>query len=386
MLAPATIRVWYTIHKWTSLICTAFLLMLCVTGLPLIFHHELEHMLGAVEAPKMPAGTSRAPLDQIVENGLQRFPREVVQFVIWDEDEPDIVYLSLAEAYDAPSDDNRLLVMDSRTGAILDAPDTQSGFLYVMFKLHVDMFAGLPGKLFLGVMGLLFVVAIVSGVVLYAPFMRRLPFGTVRRERSRRLKWLDLHNLLGIATVMWVLVVGATGVINTWAELVLGVWKADQLAEMVAPYSGQSAPESPGSLDAAMATARAAIPGMHPSFVAYPGTAFSSPHHYAVFMKGDSPFTSRLLQPALVDAQTAELTDSRPLPWYVTALLVSQPLHFGDYGGLPLKIVWAVLDILAIVVLGSGLYLWLVKREATAPRGEPDPLQGDPAVVLARRS
>jgi len=41
---------------------------------------------------------------------------------------------------------------------------------------------------------------------------------------------------------------------------------------------------------------------------------------------------------------------------------VSQPLHFGDYGGLPLKIVWALLDLIAIVVLGSGVYLWLGRR------------------------
>ena len=52
-------------------------------------------------------------------------------------------------------------------------------------------------------------------------------------------------------------------------------------------------------------------------------------------------------------------------PWYVTALQLSEPLHFGDYGGLPLKVLWALLDILTIVVLGSGLYLWL-KRGATA--------------------
>jgi uncharacterized iron-regulated membrane protein len=42
--------------------------------------------------------------------------------------------------------------------------------------------------------------------------------------------------------------------------------------------------------------------------------------------------------------------------------LVSQPLHFGDYGGMPLKIIWALLDIMTIVVIGSGLYLWIVKR------------------------
>ena len=64
----------------------------------------------------------------------------------------------------------------------------------------------------------------------------------------------------------------------------------------------------------------------------------------------------------LVDAGTNELTASPPLPWYLTALLVSQPLHFGDYGGRPMQILWALLDIATIVVLGSGLYLWLRRR------------------------
>lgn len=47
----------------------------------------------------------------------------------------------------------------------------------------------------------------------------------------------------------------------------------------------------------------------------------------------------------------------------MTALLVSQPLHFGDYGGMPLKVLWAALDVITIVVLGSGLYLWWQRRK-----------------------
>jgi uncharacterized iron-regulated membrane protein len=43
-------------------------------------------------------------------------------------------------------------------------------------------------------------------------------------------------------------------------------------------------------------------------------------------------------------------------------LLVSQPLHFGDYGGVPLKVLWASLDVITIVVLASGLYLWWTRR------------------------
>ena len=50
------------------------------------------------------------------------------------------------------------------------------------------------------------------------------------------------------------------------------------------------------------------------------------------------------------------------MPWYVKALALSQPLHFGDYGALPLKLLWAILTLFTMIVLGSGLYLWLGKR------------------------
>jgi len=81
-------------------------------------------------------------------------------------------------------------------------------------------------------------------------------------------------------------------------------------------------------------------------------------------MRGNTPLTAKLLRPALIDAVTGKLTDTRNLPWYVATLLVSQPLHFGDYGGMPLKIIWAVLDVITIVVLITGLYLWLRRRQS----------------------
>ena len=56
------------------------------------------------------------------------------------------------------------------------------------------------------------------------------------------------------------------------------------------------------------------------------------------------------------------LTAALSLPWYLKTLELSRPLHFGDYGGMPMKVIWALLDIITIVVLSSGLYLWFKKR------------------------
>jgi uncharacterized iron-regulated membrane protein len=274
------------------------------------------------------------------------------------------MFVSVGPSITSDPSKNLLIRMDAHTGAYLDAPDVTGRFTYIMFKLHVDMFAGLPGKLFLGLMGILFCVAIISGIVVYAPSMRKLSFGTYRAGRRRVVRWLDVHNLAGILLVAWTLVVGFTGVINTWADLVLKMWQYGQLAEMTAQYRDRSPPTKLTSVNAAVEVAARAVPGMTPGFVAFPGSIFSSKSHYAVFLRGNTPLTSRLLKPALIDAETGALTDSRDMPWYVSTLFISQPLHFGDYGGMPLKILWAVLDVLTIVILVTGIYLWVRRRKA----------------------
>ncbi len=374
MSSQTSIRRWYAVHKWTSLICTAFMLLLCLTGLPLIFHEEIHHlehaMAGEPEREPRTPGTELVTLDSVIATALAAKPGDVPALVVWEEGDEQADMLRIATQPPGNLDLKKISFMDvdARNGEIKEMHDDSLDFMDIMFRLHVDLFAGLPGMLFLGVMGMLLIAAIVSGIVVYGPFMRKLDFGTVR-ESQRRLKWLDLHNLLGIVTLSWLLVVGGTGVINTWASLLIKFWQFNELATLIEPYKEKPLPQSLTSLDAAVAKAVAAEPEMTPTFVFYPGYFLTeNKHHIAVLMKGNTPVTSRLLKPVLIDAESGELTASVELPWYLKTLLLSQPLHFGDYAGLPLKIIWALLDIISIIVLGSGLYLWFARRKLTEER------------------
>ena len=361
-MTPAATRVWSWLHKWSSLVSTVFLLVLCLTGLPLVFHHQIGAWLGTeVVAPTLPADAPRATLDEVMAAAKSRFPSKMGMYVSQEPDDDTIWYVTMGDTPHSTTD-LRQVAVDARTGQPLAEPKIDGGVMGVIHTIHVELFAGQWGKLFLGSMGLLMLVAIVSGIVLYAPFMRKLRFGQVRRERSTRVKWLDLHNLLGIVTVTWALVVGATGMINTWADLVIEHWRNDQVAQLLSHYRGLPPLARLGSLEKAFANAREREPGMKIAFIAFPGTAWGSEHHYGVFMRGRTRLTERLVQPVLVDAVTGEVSSSQEPPWYMTTLLLSQPLHFGDYGGLPMQWLWAVLDVITIIVLGSGLYLWLSKR------------------------
>jgi uncharacterized iron-regulated membrane protein len=370
-MSPLSLRRWSWTHKWSSLVCTVFMLLLCLTGLPLIYHHEIGHLLGnEVEAPAMPADTPRGNIDAVIASAKELYPNKIMMYMSQEIDEPAIWNVTLG---DHPNDEHyKPIAVDARTTKVITEPAFEGGaFMSTMFRLHVDLFAGVPGKLFLGFMGLL-LVAIVSGAVLYAPFMRKIDFGTVRHERSRRLKWLDIHNVLGIVTLVWAFVVGATGMVNTWADVLLKYWQVTEVAEMLKPYEGSPPPVRMSSVHEAIHRAEAAEPGMKVAFVAFPGTPFTSAHHYGVYMRGEEAFSSRLYKPVLIDAATGEITDRRELPWYLTALLLSQPLHFGDYGGQWMKFFWALLDIATIVILVTGLYLWVkrgrkVKDKVAAP-------------------
>lgn len=366
-LSPRAVRAWMAVHKWTSLVCTLFLLMLCLTGLPLVFHDEIEALSGELteaSVPGAPSAHAGLPLDQMVALAVRQNGGGVPLFIGFSQESP-LITVTIGPSPQAAEADMRLFSFNRQTGESMGEV-LDEGVMHFLLQLHIDMFLGPWGMYFLGAMGVLFTVAIVSGVVLYVPFMRRLRFGTLRLSGSARIRWLDWHNLAGVVTLGWALVVGLTGVINAFGDPLTNHWREGELARMVEGQSGAAAlgPAQYGSIDVAMAAAKAAAPGLSPQFIGFPGGAWSSKRHYAIFFQGDTPLTSHVLTPALVDAETGMLTDMRRMPALNQALMLSKPLHFGDYGGLGLKILWALLDLATIWVLATGLVLWWKRRPA----------------------
>ncbi len=361
MITAGFVRRWYRIHKWSSLICTGFLLMSCITGLPLIFQEEIEGMTNHVHPSSATATTSYAALDPMVATAHALYPHETITSVGWDDDEPRF-FVSIAPDFKPTTREQHTISFDAHTGKRLEEVKDERGFMYVMTMLHIELFAGLPGELFLGVMALLFVVALVSGALVYGPFMRRLEFGTVRSTTLRRVRWFDLHNLIGIVTMTWGIVVGATGALNTLSGPLFASWRAQAIPALLTPYQGKPLPHTYGSLQEAVQKVHLAAPTADVVSVLFPNEVFGSPRHYLVWTHGKSDIASRIFTPYLVDVETGKIATAAPLPWYVRVLELSRPFHFGDYGGLPLKIIWAVFDLGLILVLGSGVYLWLSRR------------------------
>jgi len=178
---------WYSIHRWTSLICTLSLLLLCLTGVPLILTEEIGTWTGTtVEPADMPGVAARVSIGRMVADARARRPDDAVRYVSQSDDST-AWFVSMGKTADAGVS-TAVYKYDARTGEMIHDIDQHGGVMQTIRHLHVDLFAGLPGTLFISLMGVLFVASMVSGIVVYGVFMRGLPFGTVRRDRAPRVK------------------------------------------------------------------------------------------------------------------------------------------------------------------------------------------------------
>lgn len=354
------------LHRWASLAATLPFLVLCITGTVLIFHDEIDAALGVVPTASIEAGAEHAPFAKAVANVLAGHADERALTIGIDaEEHPGILLVVTAPKGDRGFDRAKLRFAHLDTGQPSesggDADRTLTGFL---LKLHSQWFLGPLGEVLGALIALLVLVSLLSGVVVYAPHVKRVALGVLRRGRDPRLGQLDLHNLIGAVVLGWALVVTVTGVLLGFGTIAQMIWQATELTDVRSRYAGAAvdAEHPPVDVDRAYAATLAAAPeGWHVISIIYPGTDFSTARHYSALVGGEG-LDKRIFRIALIDAADGSVPVVLQLPWYLKAILLAQPLHFGDYGGLPLKLLWTACTWLTLFITGNGAWLWWDRR------------------------
>jgi uncharacterized iron-regulated membrane protein len=373
VLSAIALRRWTSIHRWGSLFCTLNLAFLALTGIILIFRHEIDDALGTVPEMKTPSG-QMLPLSQLVDAALKTKPGWTPMTYAEDDDHPGRVFIFMSPPGIKDFAQTKPVVFNGYTGDLFEF-DFDKTFTGVVFNLHANLFLGFGGEMYLAVVGLTFFIALISGAVVYAPFLRGMLFGALRRERGARVFQLDLHNLVGVVTLAWCSVVTLTGVVLELGRPTLAYYQMTDLVAMTAPFRGRPVPEKIVPLEQAAASAEKAWPGHHIDFALFPGTPLSGDHHYSFFLATGSGISKRVLKLAMIDASDASVTVASESPWYIKAHFICSPLHFGDYAGLPLKIIWALFTLLTLFLCVSGVYLWIARlRARRVIEAEPAPI------------
>lgn len=370
---PATSR-WFRVnlwvHRWSSVVATLPFLILCITGTVLVFREEIDAALGSVPTSATPA---RADVAACMRTLARQIPdQRVLSVGIDGEGHPGVLLAVVGPPADTGFDHARLVYFDIGTGQMLGNEEPAKTFTGFILKLHAEWFLGPAGQILGALVALLVLASLLSGLVIYAPFMRKVSYGAVRRDRGARLLQLDLHNFMGSVVLGWTLVVSATGCMLGLGSVAFGIWQYTDLAALRRDFAGAApvdgrAPPVPVS-DVIRTVEARAKPGWSVRSVLYPGTDFTTPRHYGVVLGGSRGLDKKLLDVKVVDAQTGEVVRSITMPWYLQALYLSEPLHFGNYGGLPLKLLWTLCNLLALFITANGAWLFFDRRRTRTLR------------------
>jgi len=357
-------NVW--LHRWTSLIATVPFLILCLTGTVLIFHEEIDHVLGSEPESRGGAGAPTRPMREAITEVLAAYPEERIASVSLDPDHhPGVLLVVTIPNGETTFEKAELRFADLTTGELIGDADPGTSFTDVLLELHAQWFLGPVGEIVGAAIALLVLLSLLSGLVVYAPYVRRVALGIVRRGRGTRVVQIDLHNLIGAVVLGWALVVTVSGFLLGFSTLATGIWQATGLKDLRAEASALPPVElrpPPVDVDRVFAAARAsAAPGWDVVTAIFPGTEFSTPRHFTVLVAGQG-LDERLFRVAAIDAETGAVSASVEMPAYIKAITLAEPLHFGDYGGLPLKLLWTACTWLTLFITANGAWLWWDRR------------------------
>ncbi|HVU24730.1 MAG TPA: PepSY-associated TM helix domain-containing protein [Opitutus sp.] len=355
-------RLWQ-LHSWLGLIAGLGLLVIGLTGSLLVFHDELEALVNPGLIRVQPAPAGRLPLDPLLAGVNRALPDyEVTGWLVRAPAEKryaDILYLIRHG-----SDQWLLATLDPYTGRILASPRAYTATLTGwLLELHYTFFADRIGEAVAGVFAVMLCTLGVSGLWIYREFWKSVL--RLRWRRSARILFSDVHKSVGIVSVAFNLLLGFTGAYWNLTRAVAGEPAQPKMTHRL--YAGSL------SLDALVADAARRLPGFRTNFLSLPSQPAMGVTLYGAVVPS-SPLRSLYGSTVSYDAQTGAhqaTFDLRSAGAWAQAVDAFTPLHFGTFGGLPVKILWCLAGLAPGTLAVSGFVIWRLRRRAHSPAVAP---------------
>ncbi|WP_431470712.1 PepSY-associated TM helix domain-containing protein [Sphingosinithalassobacter sp. LHW66-3] len=353
-------------HATIGLIVSALLYLLCVTGTVIVFKEEWQR----VEQPGAPEMASISP--EAMQTGIRNV-------LATEAGKPTTTHLYVH--LPVPALPRTTVTTDTQAvhlaadGSIV-GPE-ENGWATFLEDIHYRLtMPGLTGYAVVGAFGTMMLALIFSGVAAH-PRIFRDAFHLRARNRTG-VGLSDWHNRLGVWTLPFAVAIALTGAVLGLSVVsgygLASAFYGGDIEKVYGPVFGEEHPAdaTPAALPDAAAALRAMAtdhPEAHPYYVVLhdPGTAGQAVQIIAEYPK-------RLIfgEYFTFDAAgrlhgTAGLADGTVGQQIAAS---NYRLHFGNFGGLPVKIAYAVFGIALCVVCATGVSIWLGKR---ARRGHREP-------------
>ncbi|AGT08610.1 PepSY-associated TM helix domain-containing protein [Paracoccus aminophilus] len=379
-------RLWLLLHGWLALPIWAYVFFICVTGTIATVSHEIQWLLNTEVRASRPSGAEeRLGADALAQAVLAQNPGAQLQSITW----PVERHFAPTVRIGDPSGEARTLYVNPYDGHVQGEQPTVD-FRYFTRALHGWLFAPWTsgyswGWYAVSILGLPMLGSLITGILVYKKFWRAYFKPRLRFGKGARTFWGDFHRLAGIWSIPFIAIIGITA---TWflIEAILsdsGVTLSTAgiptvLERNLVPDVALRSELPPLSLDATIAAAEAANPGLRVDSIFLPSNAFSP---IELFGRGAIPL---FYESAAVNPYNIEVVKTRGMADQTAVELITAsmyPLHFGDFMGVWLKVLYFLFGLMLSMMVLSGMLIWTkrtvgktkdIVKERRAPRLDPN--------------
>ncbi len=346
----------FQVHLWTGVVIGLYVILISLTGSLLVFQRDLQDDVPRLgnDAQAGPAGYG-----QVAATALRGYPGSALDNIDMRTNNRRVVSVGLKQ-----NGLMRIVYVDSVTGRIVrdEILERRHALLTLAEDLHNQLAAGAKGAQWNGAGGALLFIMAASGIFIWWPGRKnwKRALKVKWNARWKRLNW-DLHSAFGFWSLLFVAMWGLSGAFFIFPapfNHLITVFSSMRHLEEIPSGWRPGDPVLP--VDALMGRAMKLYP--HDQLAYLYMDVYRPGGVVKVFLSSDPalplPIREDVLsfQPAtgkiLSNISSANWTAGERLSISIYSV------HFGDFGGMPVKIAWAVLGLVPVLLTITGYLMW----------------------------
>lgn len=339
----------FRLHRITGLLAGAILLLLSITGSVLVFSDEIDHSMYA-HAYHVTPGAQPRSLQQLMTDARQSLPGNPYLFFVRLPQAPDESTVLRAEY--APNH-KVYIFLNPYNGKILQQYSNTGHFTGFMLYLHFTMLSGKTGAIIILITGILLFFTALTGLFVYRHAIKKvLSFRLKLEWRNRNRRWRNLHRIVGVWSILFNLLAAFTGFMMEMK--VVDAFKNTKAGYTAIPFTG--------NYDDLLTKAKTGIPGFRalglrpPKKAGDPVRVLGHAQEPAFF----GEYASSVFIDANGDIKKVVNFSHASFKDKFNACIA--PLHYGNYGGLFLKVIYSLLGLTPGLLAASGFLIWYRRK------------------------
>ncbi|NTS78050.1 PepSY domain-containing protein [Catenovulum sp. SM1970] len=369
------LRTYQSLHTWTGIVAGLVLFIGFYAGALTMFKPVIEHW--ATPSYQHLAQIEQSQWQSLIERTTEQYEKARIGFTLqFDPDKSPLTWFEKGGGRGIRLDDQLMHASLDTDGELIVHSTSTNELGTLIDQLHRT--AGIPGSvghedlgvLILGVAAFLYFLALVSGLIFLLPTLTKSLF-SVRADKGASRFWLDSHNLVGVMSFPFHVIIAWTAVVFAFHDVLYGglaqVYGDKPLFERTEQTEAVYRLESLPKVEDYIAHVAKIAPGYQIQSLAFsdlnsatPSLAIEATKAGQMQRGGYSdyiymhPFTFEV-------GYTSVFTE--PNSEYGPIVNSFFALHFGNYAGDFGRWMYFVFGLLGAYLFYSGNLLWLDKRQ-----------------------